>query len=296
MASRRLTWHKPWTPWLFLLPTVIGLFVFRLIPIVAAFFLSFTDWNLLGDPRFIALDNYIEAFQESDTWTIILNTLRFSIQYTVGSMVIGLVLACLINTKMKGVNFFRAAIYMPVITGSVAVGIVWRWILGPNFGLLAILFKQIGISSMPNWLNDKTWSLFTVCFVQTWKMSGYYMILFLAGLQNISGEVLEAATVDGANPLQRFFRVTLPMLSPTSFFVLTVAIIDSFKNFELIFSMTRGGPMISSSTLVYAVYQNAFEFYRIGFAEALAYLLLALVAGFTYLNFIIKKKWARPWD
>lgn len=296
MAAKTLAWHKPWTPWLFLLPTLIGLFVFRLMPIVAAFVLSFSDWNLLGDPRFIGLANYAEAFHDADTWLVIANTFRFSLGYVLGGMVFGLLLACLINVRMRGVNFFRAAIYLPVVTSSVAVGIVWKWLLGPTYGLLALILRHLGVLDMPNWLGDRHLVLSTVTFVQVWKMSGYYMILFLAGLQNIPEEVLEAATVDGANPAQRFFRVTLPMLRPTTFFVLTVAIIDSFKNFELILTMTQGGPRNASNTLVYDVYMNAFNYYRIGFAEAIAFILLVIVAAFTVMNFAIKKRWARPWD
>ena len=296
MSSKSLVWHKPWTPWIFLLPTVIGLFVFRLMPIVAAFILSFSDWNLLASPRFHGFANYIEALKDPDTWLVIRNTFKFSVFYVIGGMLFGLILACLINVKIKGINFFRAAIYMPVITSSVAVGIVWRWLLGPNYGLLSVILKSVGIMTMPNWLGDKKLVLFTVAFVQVWKMSGYYMILFLAGLQNISHEMMEAATIDGASRPQRFFRITLPLLSPTTFFILTIAIIDSFKNFELILAMTRGGPMNASNTLVYDVYLNAFVYYRVGFAESIAFILLIIVAFFTVSNFYIRKRWAQPWD
>ena len=295
MASKSLAWHKPWTPWLFLLPTLVGLFVFRLYPIVTACALSFTDWDLLGDPHFIGLGNYFEAFHDPDTWLVIGNTFKFSLCYVIGGMLVGLILACLIDVKLKGINFFRAAIYMPVVTSSVAVGIVWLWLLGPNYGLLAIICRHLGIRNMPNWLGDRHIVLYTVAFVQVWKMSGYYMILFLAGLQNISHELLEAATIDGATRPQRFFHVTLPLLAPTTFFVLTVAIIDSFKNFELILAMTKGGPMNASNTLVYDVYLNGFLYYRVGFAEAIAFILLVIVAFFTIANFFIKKRWARPW-
>ena len=266
------------------------------MPIVAAFTLSFSDWNLLAAPKFNGFANYIEALKDPDTWLVIRNTFKFSVFYVTGAVLFGLILACLINVKIKGVNFFRAAIYMPVITSSVAVGIVWRWLLGPNYGLLSVILKSIGIMTMPNWLGDKKLVLFTVAFVQVWKMSGYYMILFLAGLQNISHEMMEAATIDGASRVQRFFRITLPLLSPTTVFILTIAIIDSFKNFELILAMTRGGPMNASNTLVYDVYLNAFVYYRVGFAESIAFILLIIVAFFTVLNFYIRKRWAQPWD
>lgn len=288
-------WHSWYTPWLFVLPTLIGLFIFRLIPIAGSLYLGFTEWNLLRDPVFIGLDNFRELFQDPEFYQVVWNTITLTFWYVVGSMVIGLLLAVLINHKMKGMNFFRAAIYMPVITSSVAVGIVWSWLLGPKFGLVDILLSKIGISA-PYWLSDTKYALGTLTFVQVWKMAGYYMILFLAGLQSISNDVIEASVVDGANSAQRLFKVTIPMLAPTTFFVLTVAIMDAFKNFELIHAMTHGGPKNATNTLVYDVYLNAFMYYRVGYAEAIAYVLLALVGILTLFNFIIKKKWAQPLD
>ncbi len=286
-------WHSAYTPWLFVLPTLIGLFIFRLIPIAASLYLGFTDWNLLRDPVFIGFENFKELFHEEEFYQIVWNTVYLTFWYVVGSMVIGLLLAVLINHKLKGMNFFRAAIYMPVITSSVAVGIVWSWLLGPKFGLVDIILTKIGITA-PYWLSDTKYALSTLTFVQVWKMAGYYMILFLAGLQSISKDVIEASIVDGASSRQRLFKITIPMLSPTTFFVLTVAVMDAFKNFELIHAMTHGGPKNATNTLVYAVYLNAFMYYRVGYAEAIAYVLLALVGALTLLNFIIKKKWAQP--
>ncbi len=295
MADITYKWHKSYTPWLFIFPTVLGLTVFRLIPIAWSFYLSFTDWNLLAKPTFIQLGNYKELLASEDFITILLNTLQFSVVYVIGSIVLGLALAVLINTKIKGISAFRAAIYLPVVTSAVAVGIVWNWILGPTYGIVNNLIEAIGITP-PYWLGDPKLVLNTVASVQVWKMSGYYMIIFLAGLQNIPAETLESARVDGANHRQSFFGITLPMLSPTVFFVLTIAIIDSFKNFELIYSMTKGGPGNSSNTLVYDVYLNAFVYYRVGFASAIAYVLLIVVGLLTVANFYIRKHHTQPLD
>ena len=182
---------------------------------------------------------------------------------------------------------------MPVITSAVAVGIVWTRILGPKYGILDFLLSKLGITA-PYWLQDPSLAIWTVTFVQVWKMSGYYMILFLAGLQAISKEVIEASVVDGATPSQRLFRVTIPMLSPTTFFVLTVAIMDAFKNFELIYAMTKGGPQNATNTLVYSVYLNAFSYNRVGYAEAIAWVLMVVVGILTVFNFYVKKYWAQP--
>ena len=291
--KQKFKWHSWATPWILIFPTLVGLLVFRLIPIVSSLVLSFTKWNLITDPVFIGIKNFRELFADPDFWKIVGNTLKITLGYVAGSMVFGLLLALLVNNKIRGMNFFRAAIYMPVITSSVAVGIVWTRILGPKYGILDFLLKKIGITA-PYWLQDPNLALWTLTFVQVWKMSGYYMILFLAGLQSISHEVIEASIVDGATPSQRLFRVTIPMLAPTTFFVLTVAIMDAFKNFELIYAMTMGGPQNATNTLVYSVYLNAFSYNRVGYAEAIAWVLMVLVGAITILNFFIKKYWAQP--
>ncbi|MGD1822168.1 MAG: carbohydrate ABC transporter permease [Pleomorphochaeta sp.] len=295
MKKNKLSWHGRFTPWLFLLPTIIGLIVFRLVPIVWAFILSFSRWSLLGSPKFIGISNYIEAFHTDTFLQTLSNTVEFSIIYVVGSIIFGLLLAVLINVKAKSIAFFRAVIYLPVVTSAVAVGIVWNWILGPNVGLLHTILESMNISA-PYWLGDPKLALSTVASVQVWKMAGYSMILFLAGLQGISAQTIEAAVVDGANGVQRFFKVVLPMLAPTVFFVLTVAIIDSFKNFELIYAMTKGGPQNATNTLVYDVYLNAFVYYRVGYASSVAFVLLIFVGLLTIMNFYIRKRWARPLD
>lgn len=181
-------------------------------------FLGFTDWNLLSKPVFNGLNNYKELFSDSEFIGIIGNTIQFSVLYVLGSMLFGLLLALLIDVKMHGIGFFRACIYLPVITSAVAVGIVWNWLLGPGFGLVNIAIEAIGLTP-PYWLSDAKYALNTVTFVQVWKMSGYYMILFLAGLQTLPKETLEAARVDGASPLQTF-QVKLPLFSPTMFLYL----------------------------------------------------------------------------
>ncbi len=293
MKNKKLLWHGRFTPWLFLLPTIIGLIVFRIVPIVWAFVLSFSQWSLLGSPKFIGITNYIEAFNTDTFIQTLFNTVEFSIYYVIGSIFFGLLLAVLINVKLKSIAFFRAIIYLPVVTSAVAVGIVWNWILGPNIGLLHTILESLNIPTA-YWLGDPKIALRTVAFVQVWKMAGYSMILFLAGLQGISAQTIEAAIVDGANSVQRFFKVVLPMLAPSVFFVLTISIIDSFKNFELIYAMTKGGPQNATNTLVYDVYLNAFVYYRVGYAAAVAFVLLIFVGLLTIMNFYIRKNWARP--
>lgn len=292
MKKKNLSWYGRIDPWLFLLPALIGLIVFRLGPIISALIISFTDWDILKKADFIGFSNYIELFKDAASYKVFWNTIIFSTVYVVGVMIFGLLLAVLLNQKLKGIKFFRSAFYTPVVTSAVAVGIIWLWILSPKYGILTIVLENMGIRS-PFWIGDPVLSLFTVSIIQVWKMSGYYMILFLAGLQLIPKTLKEAAIIDGANKVQSFFKVTLPLLTPTIFFVLSVSIIDSFRNFELIYSMTRGGPQNSTNTLVYDVYLNAFVFYRMGFASSLAYILLTIVSAITILNFQMKKRWVQ---
>jgi len=255
--------------------------------------MSFTDWNIMSTPSWVGLQNYKDLFSDSNFIKILLNTFKFSLIYVSGVIVFGLLFALLVNQKIKGVRFFRAAYFSPVVTSAVAIGIIWSWILSPKFGLVNYFLHKMFNVNPPSWLGDPNWALPAVAFVQTWKMVGYYMIIFLAGLQNIPPQYYEAARIDGANRRQAFWKITLPLLSPTTFFAFTIAIIDSFRNFEIIYTMTQGGPQMSSTTLVYSVYLYAFVFYRMGYASAMAYVLLAIVAAITLFNFLLKKYWVQ---
>ncbi|HOX32075.1 MAG TPA: sugar ABC transporter permease [Spirochaetales bacterium] len=292
MSSRKLSWYRPGDPWLMLLPTVAGLALFRLGPMLGSLLLGFADWNMLTPPAFIGLGNYTELLADPVFPAVLRSTLEFSLLYVAGVMALGLAIALLLDRKARGIGFFRAAFYSPVITSAVAVGIVWSWLLSPRYGLLNNLLATLGLPE-PYWLGDPRLALPTVAIVQVWKMSGYYMIIFLAGLQGIPHSLIEASKIDGASPRQRFFTIILPLLSPTTFFVLNVALIDSFKNFELIYAMTKGGPQNATNTLVYDVYLNGFVHYRTGYASALSYVLLACVALVTGLSFLAKKRWVK---
>ncbi len=293
IMRRKTLWYKSYHPWLFLVPTLIGLFVFRLWPIAYSFYISFTSWDIMTPPKWIGLSNYKELFSDSTFYKILNNTLLFSVIYVVGVMVLGLFLAVLVNSKLKGVNFFRTTFFTPVVTSAVAVGLVWSWILAPKFGILNNFLAGFFHINPPIWLEDTKWALLSVAFIRVWKMTGYYMIIYLAGLQDIPRTLYEAAQIDGATPWQRFKNITLPLLTPTTFFVFTIAIIDSFRNFAIIYTMTRGGPENATNTIVYSVFLNAFQFYRMGYAGALSYVLLAIVGIITLVNFILKKYWVQ---
>jgi len=284
--------YKKLTPWLFLIPTLLGLVFFRLGPMLAAGVASFTRWSVFSPPKWIGLGNYTELFN-SDIFILTLrNTVIFSLIFVPGVMILALFLAMLVNNKFKGMTFFRGLFYLPVITSVVSIGVIWSWILSPRFGLLyQLVSKFFNIIRLPSFLGDARYALLTLIVVYIWKMAGYYMILFLAGLQNVPETFYEAATIDGASSWQKFRHITLPLLSPTTFFVLIMSLIMSLKTFELTYIMTQGGPNHASSTLIFSIYVNAFKHFRMGYASAMSYILFIMVGVFTYLNFKFKDRW-----
>lgn len=202
-----------------------------------------------------------------------------------------LILAVLLNQGVKGTTAFRAMYFAPVITSTVAVGIVWRWIFGADVGMLNFLLRTIGFESPPSWLSDRQLSLGVVAFVFAWKRLGYYMVIYLAGLQDIPKTLYEAAKIDGAGHFGIFRKITLPLITPTMFFITIMALVDSFKNFDIIYTMTRGGPGRASTTMAYYIYQHAFELFEMGSASSLSMILLILVGGIAGLNFYYKARW-----
>ena len=200
-------------------------------------------------------------------------------------MIIPLVLACILNSKIRGSEFYKTAYFLPFITPMIVIGVVWEWIFDPNIGLLNhILHLHI------NWLYDTNFAMPALIIVSVWKLIGYNMIIFLAGLTGINSELLEASKIDGANAIQTFTKITIPLLSPTIFFVVIITAISSFQVFDLIYLMTQGGPLDSTNVIVYAIYKNAFEYFRIGKAIALAYVLFVIIFILTSLQWYFRKK------
>ncbi|MBN2471538.1 MAG: sugar ABC transporter permease [Anaerolineae bacterium] len=284
--------YKKYTPYLFISPMILGLFLFRIGPIVAAFFMSFTRWNIRTDPVFLGVGNYVELLNSATFWQVLGNTLIFALIYVPSVLVLALVLAVLINQKLRGIAFFRGLFFMPYITSMVAVAMVWNWIFSTRFGLLNNLLRNVfGATDVPAWLADSNTALLVLIIVTVWKTSGFQMMVFLAGLQGIPSSLYEAARIDGAGRWQIFRWVTLPLISPVTFFVLILSIIEAFRTFEVTFAMTKGGPLNASTTLSYYIYQNAFIYNRMGFASSLAYVLMALVGAITLVNFRMRRRW-----
>lgn len=283
-------WIKRTAIFVFLLPSLAGLLLFQLIPMLASGVISFTDWNMLSSPKFIGFDNYVKVFNDEKSYTSILNVFKFLIGYLPLVLILGVLFALLLNRKIRGIKFYRAAIFIPVITSWIAVSIVWRWFLNGQSGLVNYALSLIGIQG-PVWLQDFFWAMPAIIGVTVWKDVGFVAIILLAGLQEISEDYYEAAELDGANSWNRLFKITLPLLTPSLFFVLTISMINSFQLFDQVMIMTGGGPAGSTSTIVEQVYRNAFQYSKMGFASAQSWVLFAIIFIITVIQNQLQKRW-----
>ena len=280
-----LTNNERFAGWVFILPALVGTLIFIIIPVICSFGLSFAKWDLLNPIQFVGLTNYREIFSEALFYKILLNTIVFALATSVLGVIIPLVLACILNSKVRGSEFYKTAYFLPFITPMIVIGVVWEWIFDPNIGLLNhVLHLHI------NWLYDTHFAMPALIIVSVWKLIGYNMVIFLSSLAGISQSMFEAAKIDGANELQTFKNVTVPLLSPTIFFVVIITAISSFQVFDLIYLMTQGGPLNSTNVLVYAIYQNAFEYFNVGKASAIAYVLFVIILILTLVQWNLRKK------
>jgi multiple sugar transport system permease protein len=282
---KNLTNNQKFAGWLFILPALIGTLIFIVIPVLCSFSLSFTKWDLLSPIQFVGFDNYKEIFTEPLFYKIFLNTIVFALSTSILGVIIPLILACILNSKIRGAEFYKTAYFLPFITPMIVVGVVWEWIFDPNIGLLNHILK-IHI----NWLYDTHYAMIALIIVSVWKLIGYNMVIFLSALSGISQSMFEASKIDGANSYQTFKNVTVPLLSPTIFFVVIITAISSFQVFDLIYIMTQGGPLDSTNVLVYAIYKNAFEYFNAGKASAIAYVLFVVILVLTLVQWNLRKK------
>ncbi len=271
--------------YLFVLPALVGTFVFIIIPIFCSFGLSFTKWDLLNPIEFAGLENYKSVFTEQAFTKILVNTFIYATSTTIFGVLIPLILAYILNNKIRGSEFFKTAYFLPFITPMIVIGIVWEWIFDPNIGILN-KFLNLHI----NWLYDTNFAMPALIIVSVWKLIGYNMVIFLSGMSTLSSDVTEASKIDGANEIESFWYITIPMLSPTIFFVVIITAISSFQVFDLIYVMTQGGPLDSTNVLVYSIYKNAFEYFNIGKASALAYVLFGIILILSLFQWKIRKK------
>jgi multiple sugar transport system permease protein len=283
--SRRLTAYA------FLLPNILGFVTLTLIPILVAFGLSFLNWDFANPAQFIGIKNFARLLRDSGFKIALTNTIYYTAVSVPLTIVISLLLAILLNQKVRGVKWFRTIYFFPEISSMIAVAVVWNMLYHPTMGPINNILRSVGIANPPGWTASVKWALPAVILMSVWKQVGYYMVIYLAGLQGIPDQLYEAATIDGAGPWQKFRYITVPMLSPTTFLISILLVINSFKVFDQIVIMTDGGPGRATYVLVYYIYYQAFQLFRFGYASAMATVLFAIVLIVTIVQFRMERKW-----
>ncbi|WP_228484743.1 carbohydrate ABC transporter permease [Microbacterium cremeum] len=273
------------TAWLFLSPAIIILAAFTLYPMAQAVYLSFTEYNLIRAAEWIGLDNYIELLQDGAFWNAFGNTIVYALVVTPVTVILALVFAVMLNQRFAGRAFSRTAIFLPFIVSLGIIAIAWAFLLDPNIGLLSYWLGFIGIVPEQGWLSDPRYAMAAVMIVGVWKNVGFYMVIYLAGLQSIPVDMYEAARLDGAGAWQRFRRITLPLLSNQTLLVSVLALIATLQAFDQIYVMTRGGPFFRTETLVMLIYREGFQELRFGYASAISFVLLIFVFVLSMIQF-----------
>jgi multiple sugar transport system permease protein len=260
----------------FILPSLVGMLLFVIGPILASGVLTFFEWDLLSDPKFVGLANFRRLFHDQEIWAALRHTLTFIVGYVPSVMVLALLLALVLDAKLKGIALFRTAFFLPVVSSWVAVALIWKWLFNPRYGLINYGLEQIGITG-PNWLFDSQWAMPAIVITSVWKDLGFVAVLFLAGLQAIPKELYEASALDGAGRAEQLRAITIPLLKPTIFFVSIISIINSFQVFPQVWVMTEGGPAGSTTVIVERVVKHAFSYGEMGYAATISWVLFALV-------------------
>jgi multiple sugar transport system permease protein len=280
-------------PWavLFLAPSVILFAVFMVYPIVFGLYMSFQDWKVLTPAEWVGFGNYIDFFRDPLTPTLLWNSLFYIVGATVPLIALALLCAVLLNKVVRARYVWRGIYFLPLVTSPVAAAAVWKWLYAKDQGLINFGLTQIGLPRI-DWLYDTRWAMPAVIVMTVWKLLPFNTILYLAGLQEIPGHLYDAAEVDGASAWRKFRDITVPMVTPTTFFVLVITLLNLlFGGFDIINVMTQGGPLDSTNIFIYNIYQNAFQFFRMGYASAQAYVLFVVVFLLTVLNWRLQKRW-----
>ena len=276
----------------FILPNFLGFAIFTLLPMLAAIMLVFTKWDGASPIRWVGLANFKEMFTaDFYFWKSFSNTIWYSLATVPATIICSLMLAIVLNRRIAGRTIFRTIYFFPYVASLVAVAAVWNLIFHPTMGPVNEMLMKWGIENPPRWTADTSWALPTVIMASVWRYMGYYMIIYLAALQGIPTYLYEAAAIDGASKRQQFRNITLPMLTPTTFFVSIMLTINCFKVFDLILLMTNGGPGYATNVLVFNVYTYAFKHFRFGYSSTYAMILFLIVLAVTLIQFRAEKKW-----
>lgn len=287
---RRRAWRDLLVGASFILPNFAGFALFTLVPMLAAFALAFLDWDSYSTPEWVGTKNFQRMLGDENFHVALRNTLYYAAGHIPLTLVAALGLALVLDRKLRGVAFFRTAAFFPYVTSLVAVAIVWNMLFNPTAGPVNQVLVALGMDDPPRWVAGTDWAMPAVIVTSVWRDMGYYMVLYLAGLQTIPKEYYEAATVDGANAWQRFWGITLPSLRPTTFFVLVMLTIQSFKVLDLIVVMTDGGPGRSTKVLAQLIYEQGIREGRFGYSSAIALVLFLIVLTATLIQFRINER------
>ncbi|NDJ75953.1 MAG: sugar ABC transporter permease [Chloroflexi bacterium] len=261
-------------------------------PILYSLRLTLYDWNLLSDPDYVGTANFVELYHDDTFWTAFEHTLTFLLFYIPSVLVLALLTALLLNRPLRGIAFFRAATFVPVVSSWVVVSLMWRWIFNPRYGLLNFGLAKIGIDG-PAWLFDPDSALHAIIIASVWKDIGFIAVMYLAGLQNISHTYYEAARIDGAHPIQLFRHITLPLLTPTTFFALIISLINGFQIFEQAWLMPERFARRGTTVVVEQIVNNAFRYNRMGYAATMSWVLFGVIFAVTLVQLALQKRWVQ---
>lgn len=281
----------------FMLPSMLGMVVFSFLPIVISVVISLTNWNgldkLNGDTLkscMVGVENYSQILQSDEFWSVLWHTVYYIILYIPLVLVMSLLVASVLNRAMKGITVFRVLYYIPVLTSWVAASLIWKWVLSPQYGVVNQLLGYIGITG-PNWLTDKVWAMPAVVLASVWKDMGFYGLFLLSGLKAIDVGYYEASRVDGAGRTRQFFSITLPLLTPSLFFCVIMALINAFQLFPQVQIMTEGGPNGATQVMVERIYTYGFKYFKMGYAAAYSWILFVIIFALTLVQMKLQKRW-----
>jgi multiple sugar transport system permease protein len=278
--------RREWTAYLFLSPALLLFAIFTVFAVGYSFYLSFHAWNILETSKpFVGLENYADLFSDRRFKQSVVNTVYYTILTVPMSMILGLLIALLLNQQIRARGLFRTCFYLPVVTPLVVAAIIWKWVYNGDYGLLNYYLMRIGLIDEPLlWLSNKSLAMPAVAIMSIWKGVGFNMVIFLAGLQAIPQDYYDAAKIDGASGFRRLRDITIPLLSSTTFFLLIISVLGSFQVFTQVFVMTNGGPVGRTNTVVYQIYTTAFKNFDMGYASAMAYALFAMMFVLTLIQ------------
>ncbi len=274
----------------FVLPLIVGLVLFVYGPVLMALVLSFTDFDAINPPKFIGLDNFQYLFNWDFFWTAAGNTTYIVLGFVAVCTPLSLLLALALNQKVRGLILFRSAFFLPVIISMISAGLLWKWLYLPDFGALNWFLSFFGVPPIP-WVSEKAWAIPAIILMSVWKSAGYFAIIFLASLQGVPHEYYEAAKIDGASAWHSFWHITLPLISPTTFFIIVTMIIGSAQVFDQIWVITKGGPAYGTLSIVMLVYRTGFELLQFGRASAITVIFFIIIMLITIVQFRLQRQW-----